>query len=50
MKNAFNELKEELRAWYPDITDIELNEATNRLIEFFSISAKAVYEAKKIDD
>lgn len=47
MTNTFNELKEELRAFYPEITDIELNEATETLIKFFAIGAKAIYETEK---
>ena len=35
MNSAYNQLKKELSILYPDVTDIELNEMTNNLIDFF---------------
>lgn len=34
MNSAYNQLKKELSILYPDVTDIELNEMTNNLIDF----------------
>lgn len=47
MTDTYNQLKDELSVLYPDVTDIELNEMTDNLIEFFTLSAKAVFEARK---
>ena len=47
MKDTYSELKNELSVLYPDVTDAELNEMTNNLIDFFVIVAKAVYETEK---
>ena len=49
MINSKELLTQELSVLYPDITDAELNEITDRLIEFFAIGAKAIYEAEKSD-
>ena len=49
MINSKELLTHELSVLYPDITDAELNEITDRLIEFFAIGAKAIYEAEKSD-
>ena len=35
MTDTFNEIKEELKIYYPDFTDDELTEMTNKLIRFF---------------
>ena len=48
MTDTYSQLKDELSVLYPDITDAELNEMTNNLIQFFTISVKAVYEADKV--
>ena len=37
-------LTQELSILYPDVTDVELNQMTEKLIDFFKIGAKAVYE------
>ena len=42
-----SKLAHELSILYPDVTDIELNEITNKLIRFFYLGAKAVYHAKQ---
>lgn len=44
MTNAYNQLKKELSVLYPDVTDIELNEITNNLIDFFTTVVKSVLE------
>lgn len=49
MINSKELLTQELSVLYPDITDAELNEITDRLIEFFAIGTKAIYEAEKSD-
>ena len=45
MNETFNKIKEELSVYYPDITDDDVN----KLIAFFKLSAKALYEAKKAE-
>lgn len=40
----FDKLKNELSVLYPDVTDIELNEITNNLINFFTTAVKSVLE------
>lgn len=47
MTDAYNQLKDELKVLYPGITDLELNEITNRLIDFFVIGTKAINETEK---
>ncbi len=42
MTDTYNQLKKELSILYPDVTDIELNEMTNNLIDFFTTVVKAV--------
>lgn len=49
MTDTYNQLKDELSVLYPDVTDIELNEMTDNLIKFFTLSAKAVFEARKAE-
>lgn len=49
MTDTYTQLKDELSVLYPDVTDAELNEITDNLIQFFTISVKAVYEAEKIN-
>lgn len=39
-------LTQELSILYPDVTDVELNQMTEKLIDFFKIGAKAFYEAE----
>ena len=39
-------LTQELSILYPDVTDVELNQMTEILIELFTIGAKAFYEAE----
>ena len=47
MTDTYIQLKDELSVLYPGVTDTELKEMTDRLIEFFTIGAKAIYEAEK---
>lgn len=47
MKDTYSELKNELSVLYPGFTDAELNEAVDRVIQFFTIGAKAIYETEK---
>ncbi len=47
MTDTYNLLKEELKVYYPSVTDAELNIITDKLIDFFTIGAKAMYEAEK---
>ena len=44
MSNAYTQLKSELSILYPDVTDIELNETTNNLIDFYTTAVKIVLE------
>ena len=44
MTKTYNQLKKELSVLYPDVTDIELNEMTNNLIDFYTIIVKSVLE------
>ena len=44
MTNTYNQLKKELSILYPDVTDIELREMTNKLIDFFTTVVKSVLE------
>ena len=47
MTDTYSLLKNELKVYYPDVTDAELDEITNRLVDFYTIGAKAIYEAEK---
>lgn len=47
MTDTYNLLKEELKVYYPGVTDTELNEMTSNLIDFFVVGAKALYETEK---
>ena len=44
MTDTYNQLKNELSVLYPDVTDIELNEMTSNLINFFTTAVKSVLE------
>ena len=44
MTNTYSQLKKELSVLYPDVTDIELNEMTSNLIDFFTTVVKSVLE------
>ena len=47
MTDTFSKIKEELSVYYPDVTDDELETMAKKLIKYFTLSAKAVYKAKK---
>lgn len=47
MTDTYKQLKDELSILYPDITDIELNEMTNNLINFYKIVVETVLEQEK---
>lgn len=49
MTNTYNQLKKELSILYPDVTDIELREMTNNLIDFYTTAVKAVMEDETPD-
>ena len=49
MTDIFSRLKKELLILYPDVTDIELNEMTNNLIDFYTTAVKAVMEDETPD-
>lgn len=49
MTDTYNQLKNELSILYPDVTDIELNEMTNNLIDFYTTTVKAVMEDETPD-
>lgn len=42
MTDTYSKLKDELSILYPDVTDIELNEITSNLIDFYTIAAKVI--------
>ena len=44
MTDTYKQLKDELSILYPDVTDIELNEMTDNLINFYKIAVEAVLE------
>ena len=44
MTNTYIQLKDELSVLYPDITDIELNEMVNDLIDFYTTVVKVILE------
>ena len=44
MTDTYKQLKDELSILYPDVTDIELNEMTENLINFYKIAVEAVLE------
>lgn len=49
MSETFKKIKEELSVYYPDVTDDELETMAKNLIKYFTLSVKAVYEAKKAE-
>lgn len=44
MTDTYTQLKNELSILYPDVTDIELNEMTSNLIDFYTTAVKVVLE------
>lgn len=49
MTDTFSKIKEELSLYYPDVTDIELTEMANNLMDFYTTTVKAVLEAPKAE-
>lgn len=49
MTNCKDLLAKELSILYPDVTDIELNEITSNLIDFYTTAVKAVMEDETPD-
>lgn len=49
MLNEFERLKNELSVLYPDVTDIELTEMTNNLIDFYTTAVNAILEDENQD-
>ena len=47
MNDTYNQLKNELSVLYPDFTDVELNEATTNLINFYVTSVKIALDNQK---
>lgn len=47
MTDTYNQLKDELRVYYPGVTDDELTKMTDNLINFFVMGAKALYSIEK---
>ncbi len=49
MTSSFNQLKEIIKSQYPEnsFSDFELEEATKRIIQFFTIGAKMVESCEK---
>ena len=42
MTDTYNLLKEELKVYYPGVTDAELNEMTSNLIDYYKTAIKVV--------
>lgn len=49
MTDTYTRLKKELSILYPDVTDIELNEMTSNLIDFYTTAVKVVLEDENQD-
>lgn len=49
MTNCKDLLAKKLSVLYPEVTDIELNEMTNNLIDFFTTAVKSVLEGETTD-
>ena len=52
MTDTYNQLKDELSVLYPGVTDTELNEMTNNLIDYYKTAIKVVLrdEFNKIEE
>ncbi|MBR1604868.1 MAG: hypothetical protein IJ660_02030 [Alphaproteobacteria bacterium] len=46
MTDTYTQLKDELSILYPDVTDTELNEMTDNLINFYKTAVKAVLNSE----
>lgn len=49
MTDTYSQLKKELSILYPDVTDIELNDIANNLIDFYTTATKVVLEDETSD-
>lgn len=49
MTDTFSKIKEELSLYYPDVTDIELTEMANNLMDFYTTAVKAVLETPQAE-
>lgn len=49
MTNGKELLTQELKILYPDVTDLELRQMTNNLIDFYTIAAKVALEEENED-
>ena len=49
MTDTYKQLKDELSILYPDVTDVELNEMANTLINFYKIAVETSLEQEKQD-
>lgn len=47
MTDTYNQLKQELSVLYPEITDEELTQATQNLIDFFTIGTKIIQKVNR---
>ena len=47
MTDTYKQLKDELSILYPDVTDVELNEMTDNLINFYKIAVETFLEQEK---
>lgn len=52
MKNCKDLLAQELKTLYPDVTDLELRQMTNNLVEFYTIATEVLQadEEDGVDD
>lgn len=50
MTNTYNGLKNEFSIQYPDVTDLELNEMTNNLVEFYTLATEIVWKNKNQEE
>ena len=52
MTNCKDLLAQELKTLYPDVTDIELRQMTDNLVEFYTIAVKVLQgnEENSVDD
>ena len=49
MNNTYSQLRNELSILYPDVTDIELNEMTENLLNFYKIAIETVFDQENQD-
>ncbi len=49
MTDTYKQLKDELSILYPDVTDVELKEMANNLINFYKIAVETSLEQENQD-